>query len=193
MARTKEASRAAIVAAAFRVLRKKGLAGTTVEAVAREARCAKGLVHYHFKTKTRLLAAVAEDLGATRREEWIAALSAADAKAAIQNSWALLSREARDGTLKAWSALAFSGELTGQTVKREAERFAAALSEALGSFLRTLDLDPTVPVSEMGGLLAAVVHGVGLELQAGGDSAHLEAIYAAAWLGLLALSRPAAV
>ena len=46
-----------IVEASERVLIEQGLEGWTVEGVAREAGCAKGLVHYHHRTKGALLIA----------------------------------------------------------------------------------------------------------------------------------------
>ena len=47
--------KAKIVAAAGYVVRRSGLTDWTVEAVAKKASCAKGLVIYHFGTKAALL------------------------------------------------------------------------------------------------------------------------------------------
>lgn len=190
MANQKDQTQAAIVAAALRLLKNKGAAATTIEAVAREAGCAKGLVHYHFKTKPALLAAVARQLGTQRRQDWNRALRNSEPKAAIDQSWALLLREARDGTLRAWISLPSSG-LTGQAVREELTGFAAMLGEVLGAFFELLGLEPTVPLGELGSLLAAVVHGVGLELGSGTDPQRLQGAYAAAWVGILATSRAA--
>ena len=49
-----------IAQAATDVLIRKGLENWTISAVAQEADCAKGLVHYHHVTKTELLGTVAD-------------------------------------------------------------------------------------------------------------------------------------
>src|SRR3972149_10100329 len=102
MAKNPERTRTSILDAADRLLRRGG--GGTVDEVAREARCAKGLVHYHFKTKAALLAAAAARLGERRRSRWTEAFQAPTPDAAIQRSWTLLVSESRDGTIRAWTA-----------------------------------------------------------------------------------------
>lgn len=190
MARNPDASRLAILGAAERLLRRRGATETTIEAVAKEARCAKGLVHYHFKTKPALLGAVAEQLGVAREAAWVAAFRAPSPQAAIQQTWELISREARDGTIRGWTSLfAEQNSLTGQTVRRRVETFAGALSGAVGRLLQDLGLRPTIPVREVGWLLAGVVHGTGIQLEAGANPTELQGAYSAAWLGLLSLSK----
>ena len=61
-----EKSKQSIVAAADALIRRKGAANVTVDQVAKEAGCAKGLVHYHFKTKRGVIEAVAQHLAASR-------------------------------------------------------------------------------------------------------------------------------
>ena len=64
--RDAERARARIVDASHAVLLDGGMEGWTVDAVARRAGCAKGLVHYHFGTKGALLHATAGQLAAAR-------------------------------------------------------------------------------------------------------------------------------
>jgi AcrR family transcriptional regulator len=191
MARNAENSRLAILAAAERLLRRRGTTETTIEAVAKETRCAKGLVHYHFKTKPALLGSVAEQMGAAREAAWVAAFRAPSPEAAIQQTWDLVTREARDGTIRAWtSLLSERNSLTVQTVRHRIDTFATALSGAVSRLLQDLGLRPTIPVREMGWLLAGVVHGMGIQLDAGANPAELQGAYAAAWLGVLSLAKP---
>ncbi|MEO8200039.1 MAG: TetR family transcriptional regulator, partial [Gemmatimonadota bacterium] len=80
----------AILSAAKLILIRKGLAAWTIEDVALEANCAKGLVNYHYKTKTRLLAQVAESLVDDRFERRVTALRNEGA-AALDSLWHVLS------------------------------------------------------------------------------------------------------
>ena len=67
MARSKEATRKAILDATEALLMLRGAHTLTIDAVAREARCAKGLVHYHFRTKGQLLVEVVQQYCPTTR------------------------------------------------------------------------------------------------------------------------------
>ncbi len=188
MVRNAERARATILDATLQLLRRTG--GLTVDQVADNARCAKGLVHYHFHTKGALLAAAASRLAERRRTGWVEAFRADTPDAAIRRSWDLLVSESRDGTLRAWFALCTEPDkVTGQTVKSEVESFSNAIAQAADSLVRELGLAPTVSIQELGLLLAAVVHGCGLQLEAGVPPARLQGAYAAAWLGVLSLTR----
>lgn len=57
--------RAQITAALVKVMAKRGYDGASVTEVARVARLAPGLVHYHFESKHEILLAVLHDLSAT--------------------------------------------------------------------------------------------------------------------------------
>jgi len=58
----KEDKRRQIVQAAFDVLSSKGLEGASIKEIAKSARVAPGLVHYYFKNKEELLAAVVREV-----------------------------------------------------------------------------------------------------------------------------------
>lgn len=192
MSQQGESSRAAILRAAADVIRERGAGGLTTEAVARSAHCAKGLVHYHFKTKRALLQATADHLAQERQTRWVAALRAKTPQEAIKRSWDLLSGESRDGTARAWaSLLADAGTLPGQTANELSTRFSGALAEGAIAVLGEIGLRPTVPALEIGWLLAAVINGTGLHLASGVSPDALEGAYAAAWLGILSLFAPA--
>lgn len=189
MARNAERARISILDATLQLLRRGG--SLTVDQVAVAAQCAKGLVHYHYQTKGALLAAAASRLAERRRARWSGAFRAATPAVAISQSWELLVSESRDGTLRAWFALcAEPDEVTGRTVRKEVGSFGAAIALATDSLVAELGLTPTVSIQELGLLLAAVVHGTGLQLEAGVSPASLQGAYAAAWLGVLSLTRP---
>ncbi len=189
--RDPQTARAVIVGAAQRLLRRGG--GGTVEQVAREARCAKGLVHYHFHTKGALLAAAAAQLGEARQEAWREAFHATSPQQAIERSWQLLVSESRNGTTRAWTGLyAQAGRITGRAVSEQIAAYGRTLAEAAGALLGDLGLAPTIPIQEIGWLLAGVIHGMGLQLEVGVPPDRLQGAYAAAWLGVLSLTRPGA-
>jgi AcrR family transcriptional regulator len=189
MPRDAERARTAILDAAERLLRRGG--SGTIDQVARDAHRAKGLVHYHFRTKSALLAAVAVRLSERRRRGWAEAFDAPTPDAAIRASWQLLVSEHRAGELRAWIALCAEPDPnTGRAVSKEIEAFAAGITEATGGLLTSLGLQPTVPVAEIGRYLASVIQGMGFQLAAGAAPVELQGAYAAAWLGVLSLARP---
>lgn len=189
--RDPQTARAVIVGAAERLLRRGG--GGTVEQVAREARCAKGLVHYHFHTKGALLAGAAAQLGAARQKAWREAFRATSPQQAIDRSWQLLVSETRNGAVRAWTSLyAETDRVTGRSVSEQMAAYGRTLADAAGALLDDLGLAPTVPIQEIGLLLAGVVHGMGLQLEIGVPPGDLQGAYAAAWLGVLSLTRSGA-
>ena len=182
------ASRDAILEAALDLLKERGTPQFTVDAVARKAGCAKGLVHYHFKTKAGLLEAAAWELSERRAGEWESAFLGQSAAEAIRNSWDLLTRESASGVLRAWSALfGAPGVVPDHVVKAGVERFSKTLGRAAHATFDELGLVASVRTSEIGWLLAAVVTGMGLQLVSGADPAELDGAYAAAWLAILSL------
>ena len=181
-----------ILAAAVRTLCREPAAGVTVEEVAREAGSAKGLVHYHFKTKDRLFAAAASRIWSDRADNWHEALAATDPKLAIDTSWQLLANESNTGVATASASLAVErGEMTVQAVKEASAAFARCLADSIEGLLSRIGLTAAVPPGELGALLAAVVAGFGHQLDSGMPSTDLEAWYAAFWAGLLSLGSPA--
>ncbi len=187
--RDPEPARATILEAAERILRGGGLA--TIDQVAREANCAKGLVHYHYRTKSALLAAVAARLGQSRRARWGHTFASQAPDGAVRASWSLLVAENADGSLRAWLALlAHQDKATGRVVSLEMASFAEALTQWVSRWLAQLSLAPTVPIEEIGSLIASVVWGMGLLLAAGTRPSRLQGAYDAAWAGVLSLTRP---
>ena len=181
-----------ILESAARLIRESGAACLTVEATAKGAGVAKGLVHYHFKTKAGLLRAVLSVLTARRCEKWSDALRVPNAAEAVSRSWALLTEESADGTLRAWHSLLGDNQLlTDQIAKDVSAQFSRSLSEGLTRMMdQQLGVVPTIPVAEIGWLLAAVTNGIGLQLMARTAEEELEGAYAAAWLGILSLTQP---
>lgn len=125
-----------IVEASERVLIEQGLEGWTVEVVAREAGCAKGLVHYHHRTKGALLIATGARLAARRLQRVLASLSLRGT-AALDALWDAILAGVRSGETQARLALLASREpavrepfaVTAETLDELAEKFTIAFSQ----------------------------------------------------------------
>jgi AcrR family transcriptional regulator len=178
-----------IVTCALSLVKRQGAAEVTVGAVAQEAGCAKGLVHYHFKTKQRLWDAAAKQLSAERNQTWAAAFTADSPRDAIRATWELLVSESASGTTLAWTTLFGPGsQVSDRTVSNAVGQFARTLGESAQAMLERLGMRMRIPESEIGLLLSAVVTGAGFQLLSGMRQEDLEGAYAAAWLGILALT-----
>jgi len=186
-------ARETILQSAEGLVRKHGAGAVTVEAVAKAAGSAKGLVHYHFKTKIGLLGAVLDRLSQTRIRAWLAALEPGAQQSAVERSWSLLTEESVGGTVLAWHTLIQSGEVfADHSVKSVVNEFSRSLGDALVRLLEEdMRLVPTVPNEEIGWLITAVIDGIGLQLLGGASEDELQGAYAAAWLGILSLTIPA--
>lgn len=183
-----EISKESILNAARAAIMEQGAHRVTVDGVAGRAGCAKGLVHYHFKTKRGVLEQVAERLVEERCLAWRNALSSASPREAIKRAWALLADESDQGTVLAWtSLLGPEGPLADRTTRDSLTRFAQELSSSTERLFARTGLSPTIPAQEVGWLLGAVIHGMGLQLEGGADPGDLEGAFAAAWLGVLSL------
>src|SRR5574337_1098965 len=129
-----------IVEAATALVVEDGLERWTTQQVAERAGCAKGLVHYHFHSKWRLLAEVAATLRRARLERRIAAFQAAGS-AALDRLWLVLGEETAGGYATAWIALAAAAHPDvrraqapeGEELRRLEAVLHAALDLSLGS------------------------------------------------------------
>ncbi|HEU4829524.1 MAG TPA: TetR family transcriptional regulator [Gemmatimonadales bacterium] len=168
-----------IIDAAKAILIRDGLAGWTVERVAREAGCAKGLVHYHFETKWQVLALVAAALRKERMARRAGAFgrSGADALDAL---WEVLTAETASGECAAWFALATVQDrtvhdalpATGDDLRRVAAAMATALSL------------PELPITRLRVVLSTL-DGMQLPLLLGDDSEAVREVYDRYWLATL--------
>jgi len=121
-----------IAAAATTVLLRDGLQKWSVDRVAAEAGCAKGLVPYHHGSKKNLLATVAAGLHRARVDRRLAALEGAGADA-LDRLWDVLAREVTSGEWAAWTALVAAPEIPcPRPSAADLTAFATAAGRALG-------------------------------------------------------------
>ncbi len=151
-------TRSAILAAAVHTLKRDGLEGFTVAGVARRAGVVKGLVLYHYGSRSRLLRAAAGQVAGDRAAALRRALgTGGGGAAAVDACWAELRRQAEDGTARAWLGLCAAGliDRTGDDAGLEGAARQAALD------------------------------GCGAALAAGAPLADVRDAYHALWLALL--------
>jgi len=177
-----------IIRAAVRCLSSNGVGALTVGAVARRAGVSSGLVHYHFATKQRLLAAAAERLLERRTAERLGALGSGAGLVALDRLWQATQRSADDGAERATLDLvALAGENAdvGRLVAHGRQRERTALRERLPALFAELGAMP-VAVDETAEVVATFIDGIGLTLAAGADAAVVRSAFDAFWLALIA-------
>jgi AcrR family transcriptional regulator len=166
-----------ILGAAKSVLIRQGLAAWTIEDVAREAHCAKGLVNYHYKTKAKLLAQVGESLREDRIGRRLAALENEGATA-LDALWNTLTAEVRSGELAAWLSLSALPDQAVHYGLRSQEREMRRLEEAVSRAFGTND-------PNMGQLIDSVLIGFQIALLNGHEDQVVREAYHRFWLGVL--------
>ena len=176
MARPPSEARTKILHSATDLLQQSGAETLTIAATATHAGVAKGLVHYHFKTKQQLLREALKHVAAMRCDAWSRAFDADSATLVVDQTWALLTNESDSGVLRAWhSLLGLEHVLADRTARVTMEQFSHSLSTALERMLgRNMGVEPSIPKLELGWLVAAVVNGMGVQMMAGGDRTELE-------------------
>ncbi len=166
----------AITKAAARVLIKSGLTGWTVDEVARQAGCAKGLVNYHHRTKLELLARVAAFL---QDERWNLRSESVGAGQPLDRLWQTLIEDVASGRFSAWlSLLAAPAPVrdAAGTDPTRIQEFSSTLGASLGL---GQDLVPRAA------LISAVLDGLEVRFLEGARPTGVEEEYHRFWLTLL--------
>ncbi len=166
-----------ILSAAKLILIRNGLAEWTIEDVAREARCAKGLVNYHYKSKARLLSLVGSSLRDDRLKRRLKALGGEGA-AALDSLWNVLMAEVRTGELAAWLAL---GALADNTIKEGLRSSPEHIAQLESAASRAFGISE----SNLGSLMDSVLTGFQIALLYQHDESSVREAYHRFWLGLL--------
>ena len=109
MARDGGPTRRRILEAATRLLRTRGIDAFSIEAVARGATVAKGLVIYHFGSRAALLRECGAAVQVDRVERLRSARASAPGVRGIDACWEELRRQTADGTTRAWLGLLAAG------------------------------------------------------------------------------------
>ena len=171
--------RARILAAARTLLTRGGPDEWSTERVARAAGCAKGLVHYHFKGRTALLAEVARSLvqgAADRRTRILTGIGTP----ALDRLWTELEREESSGELAARLSLLGASDKAIRTALEPTAEQLAAFAAAIASALSL----PAVTTAEARATWA-MLDGLGAGMLIGAPSGALHEGFDRWWLTLL--------
>jgi AcrR family transcriptional regulator len=156
------------------VIAKTGLVGWTVDQVARETGCAKGLVLYHYRGKTELLDATADRLLKDSIQRRVAAIGAGAAGSALARLWWALLEEVSSGQFAALVSLRAIGLPIASTASPETLRTAAATA---------LDVAPEALAE--GVTIAAMLDGLALQLLSRRPEAAVREAYDQLWVSLV--------
>jgi len=124
MPRDPTPARSAILAGALQTLRRDGLDGFSIAAVAHRAAVAKGLVLYHFGSRQQLLASCGMAIAEERSRRLAAAQAGGSGAAEADACWEELRRQDADGTARAWLALCSAGLIDRSTKQTDFEEAA---------------------------------------------------------------------
>lgn len=168
-----------ITKAALDILVRSGLDRWSVAEVAREAGCAKGLVHYHHQTKELLLIAVADQLASVRAEDRLRAL-AARGTGALDELWLVITSAAQSGQTAAWTSLLGHSSNTVRQRCQVPDGYFTTLAStiALAFTLETVE----EPLARG---LNGTMDGLELDLLSGGDPDLVHEAFHQAWLSVL--------
>jgi AcrR family transcriptional regulator len=182
----------AIADAASHLLCTTGISGLTVARVARAARVSTALVHYHFATKQKLLAAAARQVAARRTALRLRALRAGRGLASLDAVWDCLVAGAAGDAERGWHDLVLLGREDGDvrgSLLEERERERLAVAAALPRLLDELGSRPSIPADDLAGLVITWLDGVAVALAGGARRDEVRAAYDAFCLALVALDR----
>jgi len=176
-----------ITAAACSIVQGAGLATVTVGQVAVRAGVSSALVHYHFATKDRLLAAAAARLAERRADARSAAWGAGKGLAMLDGLWGAIVSDAGVRLERAWRDIALLARSDGTVhdalaAARLAEH--AAVVNALPSLVRELGATPPIPAEELASVVIAFIDGLAAQLDEGTPSDVLRTSFDAFWLVL---------
>ena len=159
-----ESGKERIVSATIKLLQKHGPVATTTDRVAVAAGCAKGLVHYHFRTKSALWSEIVQTLGKRRHERWAKAFSGA--KWAVTDTWKIVLADRREGIVRLIASIGGEDRDTDDAISSVTQQFSRTMTEAVRRFLDRMEMDPGVPIEQLGWSLSSVLHGTIIQLDA---------------------------
>jgi len=181
-----------IVEAACELLASIGVDRITVARVAKAARVSSALVHYHFATKQRLLAAAAGALAGQRAERRVAALSSARGMSSLDDLWGSL--DPLDSVERAAPDLALLARQdrdVASAVRRTRQEEQARIATVLPAVLESLGARVPIPPEELAATVRMFLDGAAAALVAGDPPEDVRASYDAFWLALVALGQAA--
>ena len=181
-----------IVESACEQLVSVGIDHMTVARVAKAARVSSALVHYHFATKQRLLAAAAAALASRHAERRVAALAVARGMSSLDDLWSSLDpRASVERIVPDLTLLARQDRSVAAVVRRAREEEQRRIAAVLPALLESLGARVPIPPDEVAATVRMFLDGAAAALVAGDPPEDVRAAYDAFWLALVALGSAA--
>ena len=176
-----------IIDAARRRLTRESPGDVSLSDIATEAGVSKALIHYHFRDRDALIAAVIDEIGdgLSSREEH--ALEAERSALAVDALWTWLDAELARGEIRVVVTLT---EHASPEVRAAAHRVAArrraSATDTVARLFATLSLTPRVPAPLIADVAVAFVDGLALDVR--DESRPARIAFDVFWLAMLSLA-----
>lgn len=176
-----------ILEAAAACVVQRGVANLSMQDVADAAAVSKGLIHYHFRDKSHLQAALVDWLTTRIVGRQRAAAGHVRPESAVDLVWSWVEGELRHGDLRALVALSLGADESVHVAVGDAlARRRTAATDMVAAVYGALELDPRVPVALLAEVLVAFLDGLAAAVGVA-EPADQRASFDAFWLALLTL------
>lgn len=176
-----------ILAAAAECVVRGGVTSASMQDVAAAAGVSKGLIHYHFRDKTQLLATLVEWLSTRIIGRQRAATGHVRPENAVDIVWSWAEGELKSGDLRALVAVSLDGSPEVLAAASAAlGRRRTASTEMVGAVYSALELTPRLPSALLAEVLVAFLDGMSAD-SSFTDPADRRVAFDAFWLALLSL------
>ena len=187
-AETKQPATRRILNAARDLVQRGGAAEISMGDVATRAGVSKALVHYHFRDKTSLLVALAEDVGFAVVQRARDALERPTGSRVLDDQWAWLDTELRLGDIRILISLAeYDNDRVRAASRRMRERRRELAIDHVVAVYSLLELSPRIPAPLLADTVLAFIDGLAVAHATDQDRDPRPA-FDALWLALLSLA-----
>lgn len=176
-----------IIDAARRRLARDAPGEVSLSDIAAEAGVSKALIHYHFRDRDALIAAVVDDIGEALAHRERGALEVERSALAVDALWTWLESELALGEIRAVLLLT---DHPSDTIREAARRAAASrrgtAADTVGRLFEILGLQPRIPPALLADVAVAFVDGLALDAREEARTARVA--FDVFWLAMLNLA-----
>jgi len=176
-----------IIDAARRRLARDAPGEVSLSDIAAEAGVSKALIHYHFRDRDALIAAVVDDIGDALAERERGALEVERSALAVDALWTWLDAELTLGEIRAALLLTdHPSEAIRAAARRVATSRRNSATETVARLFELLGLQPRIPAGLLADVTVAFVDGLALDARE--ESRPARVAFDVFWLAMLNLA-----